>query len=129
MHAAGAADDEADQLRRRQLGGEDEVALVLPVRVVDHDHRAAGGDVGDGPVDAAELPGAQLDVTGWTSTQRSTYFAITSTSRLTGSPTAVRPSVVRARVVGISATVNSRPSASTTVRLIPSTVIEPFSTR
>ena len=37
--------------------------------------------------------------------RRSTYLAITSTSRLTGSPGCLKPSVVRARVSGISETV------------------------
>ena len=37
---------------------------------------------------------------------RSAYFAITSTSRFTLSPTAFAPSVVRASVVGIRLTVN-----------------------
>ena len=36
---------------------------------------------------------------------RSTYLAMTSTSRLTGSPGCLRPSVVRARVVGMRLTV------------------------
>jgi hypothetical protein len=57
QHPAGPADEEADQLGGGQLGGDHEIALVLPVGVVDHDHRSAGGDVGDSPVDAAELPG------------------------------------------------------------------------
>ena len=37
----------ATQLGGGLLGGEDEVALVLAVLVVDHDHGPAGGDVGD----------------------------------------------------------------------------------
>ena len=37
---------------------------------------------------------------------RSTYLAITSTSRLTGVPTVARPRVVSSRVVGISDTSN-----------------------
>jgi hypothetical protein len=59
---------------------------------------------------------------------RSTYLASTSTSRLTRSPTDAEPSVVSSRVVGMSETVKESPSTPTTVRLTPSTVIEPFST-
>src|SRR5690606_5717734 len=59
---------------------------------------------------------------------RSTYLAMTSTSRLTGSPGCLRPSVVRSRVVGMRLTVKKSGPASTTVRLMPSTVMEPFST-
>ena len=64
---------------------------------------------------------------------RSTYLAITSTSRFTTSPGCRVPSVVRFSVSGIRQTSN-HPSAvpggvsAETVRLIPSTAIEPFST-
>ena len=66
---------------------------------------------------------------------RSTYLAIMSTSRLTVSPGCLRPRVVRASVSGIRLTsIQSGlpceltlPSADT-VRLTPSTAIEPFST-
>ncbi len=54
-----------------------------------------------------------------------------STSRFTCVPTGARPSVVSSRVVGISETSNQSrgwaPSPET-VREIPSTVIDPFST-
>jgi hypothetical protein len=52
--AGGPPDHERDQLRRRQFGGEDQVALVLPVGVVDHDDRAAGGDVRQSLLDAGK---------------------------------------------------------------------------
>ena len=64
---------------------------------------------------------------------RSTYLAITSTSRFTVSPGSLMPSVVRFSVSGMRQTSN-QPAASTaslraeTVRLIPSTAIDPFST-
>ena len=58
----------------------------------------------------------------------SAYLAMTSTSRFTGSPTVRAPSVVTDIVCGMSATENSVSSMSTTVRLTPSTVIDPFST-
>jgi hypothetical protein len=45
---------EREQLGGRVLGGEDEVSLVLPVRVVDDDHRLAGGDVRDRLFDRVE---------------------------------------------------------------------------
>ena len=43
--AGGVPDHEREQLRGGLLGGEDQVALVLPVLVVDHHDRPAGGDV------------------------------------------------------------------------------------
>src|SRR5262245_39881205 len=49
-----------------------------------------------------------------------------STSMLTGSPTAAAPSVVAASVCGIKAMRISGPSSAATVRLTPSTVIDPF---
>jgi hypothetical protein len=48
---------------------------------------------------------------------------------VTASPGCRKPSVVRASVSGIRLTVNASSRASTTVRLTPSTVIEPLSTR
>ena len=52
--AAGVADGEGHQLGGRLRGGEDDVALVLPVLVVHHDDGLAGGDVGDGLLDGVE---------------------------------------------------------------------------
>ena len=63
----------------------------------------------------------------------STYLAITSTSRFTVSPGDLVPRVVRLSVSGIRQTSN-QPSVAPgglraeTVRLIPSTAIDPFST-
>src|SRR5262249_35229312 len=164
--AGGVPDHERRQLRGGQLRSEDQVALVLPVRVVHHDHRAAGGDVRDRPLDAAHrvgpvrvveaarsaadarpvgaadpvdvappVEGAQPTVRDGrhglrhlpAPSSRSTYFARTSTSRLTGSPTVVPPSVVSASVVGISPTSNQPGPTAVTVRLPPSTATEPFS--
>ena len=48
-HAAGVPDGEGHQLGRRLGGGEDDVALVLAVLVVDDDDAPAGRDVGDRP--------------------------------------------------------------------------------
>src|SRR5439155_6314417 len=61
-------------------------------------------------------------------TSFSTYFAITSTSRFTGSPTSLCPNVVSLSVVGINPTANPPASTSTTVSDTPSTAIEPLST-
>ena len=106
-HAAGVADRERHQLRRRLARREDDVALVLAVLVVDDDDGLAGGDVGDRVLDTVEPDRALL--AGFAHrlfTIFSTYFAITSTSRLTTSPGCLKPSVVRARVSGIRLTVN-----------------------
>jgi hypothetical protein len=59
----------------------------------------------------------------------STYFATTSTSRFTSSPSATLPSVVASRVCGMSAMVNEPSPRAAIVRLTPSTAIEPFSTQ
>ena len=48
---------------------------------------------------------------GGLASSRSTYLATTSTSRLTGSPTCLRPSVVSSSVVGIRLTVNDSSSS------------------
>ena len=117
--ARGVAHHERDQLGRRLLGGEDEVALVLAVLVVDDDDGLAGGDVGDGALDRVEpgdgslLGGGGHAVSfvapaGRTpdSSSFSTCLASTSTSRFTGSPGPLLPSVVSPRVVGIRLTSN-----------------------
>ena len=102
--AGGVPDHEGDQLRRRELGGEDQVALVLAVLVVDDDDGAAVLDGGDGALDGVEAP--QRAAHDRPPSRRSTYLAITSTSRLTGSPGARAPSVVSRRVVGMRLTSN-----------------------
>ena len=53
-HAAGVADHEGDPLGGDLLGGNDEVALVLPVGVVDDDDELPPGDGGDRLVDRRE---------------------------------------------------------------------------
>ena len=62
------------------------------------------------------------------STSLSTYFASTSTSRLTGCPGAAAPRFVRSSVSGISETANATSVTAATVSETPSTAIEPFST-
>ena len=53
--ARGVADHERQQLGGGELGREDQVALVLPVRVVHHHHGLARLDVGDGPLDGLKF--------------------------------------------------------------------------
>ena len=133
---------EVDGLGRDELGGHAEVALVLTVgRIADHDQLAAR-DGRDGLFDRAERRAAELGVqegsqsgVPWRScyqrpfhgSRRSTYLAITSTSRLTGSPTSRAETVVDVHVCGISAISNPSSRSAATVRLIPATAIEPFS--
>ena len=112
------AHEERDPLGRRVLRRHDQVALVLAVLVVDDDHDLAAADGGDRVLDGGEeraslchdsVLGA-FGIGAWASSRRSTYFAITSTSRFTRAPAPLCPSVVTAAVWGITATVN--PSSS-----------------
>ena len=66
------------------LGGHDQVALVLTVLVVDHDHHLAAADGGHDLVDwrKAHVPASR---------SLSTYLAMMSTSRLTWSPAERKP--------------------------------------
>src|SRR5690606_37888360 len=48
-------DKETHELRGRELGGEDQIALVLPVFTVHDDHGPSRRDVGDGAIDAVEV--------------------------------------------------------------------------
>ncbi len=133
-HPAGVADRERHQLRSRLGRGEDDVALVLAVLVVDDHDRLPRGDVGDRLLHIVEAHSTAVEsvvggLVGHCFTIFSTYFAITSTSRFTRSPACLKPNVVRARVSGIRLTVNDSGSTSTTVREMPSTVIDPFGTR
>ena len=97
----------------------DQVAFVLAIGVVDDDHHASRADVLDGLRDRRERRSSRArlltarsssssflsDLEAVSSAmRRSTYFAITSTSRFTGSPGTAVPSVVTASVCGISAT-------------------------
>ena len=122
-HAAGVADHERHRLGRHLLRRHDEVALVLAIGVVDDDHDLAARDSGDGVLDRRERHG-QFSLV---ASSRSTYFASTSTSRLTGWPTSRNPRLVTPRVCGMTATVNESGPSAATVRLTPSTVIEPLS--
>ena len=57
-----------------------------------------------------------------------TYFPIMSFSRFTGSPAFFVLRIVFPAVCGMIETVKHRSSTETTVRLMPSIAIEPFST-
>src|SRR5581483_3308985 len=114
--AGRVVEEERDLLRRHELGRHDQVAFVLAILVIDDDDDLATADRGDCVLDRCEGHQAFLHCS-----SRSTYFAVTSTSRLTRSPASLCPRVM-------TATVNPSPSTSTTVRLTPSTAIDPFST-
>jgi hypothetical protein len=55
--AAGVADHERDLLRQRLGGRHDQIALVLAVGIVDHDHELAAGDRGDRLLHAVQFHG------------------------------------------------------------------------
>src|SRR4029079_15825068 len=111
-------------LGRHQLRRHDEVALVLAVFVVDDDHQLTARDRVDGPVHPVE----RHRVVSVLVRRRSTYFAITSASRFTVSPTRFVPRVVTASVCGITATEHASACTAATVRLTPSTAIDPLCT-
>ncbi len=138
-HAGGVADHERHLAGGGPGSGEDQVALVLAVLVVDHHDAVAAGDGGDGVGDRVQphplprgglrCPIARLGtaprrrlvvlehlIGGYhgvlQASSDSTYLAVTSTSRFTASPTVRDPSVVSRSVVGISDTVNQWPSSS-----------------
>ncbi len=52
--AGGVADHEGHQFRGRHFGGEDQIALVLAVLIVDDDDGLARGDVGNRPFDGVQ---------------------------------------------------------------------------
>ena len=52
--AAAVAGHEVDGFGRDVLGGQGQVAFVLAVLVIDHDHHAAGADLGEGAGDVGE---------------------------------------------------------------------------
>src|SRR5262249_15795969 len=136
-HAARVPDREREQRGRRLARGEDDIALVLAVRGIDHHHGPASSNVLDRTLDGVQnhpIDLLALHRCSPPASRRSTYLAITSTSMFTWSPTEATPSVVRARVSGIRLTSNqcSAPGCglnAETVRLMPSTATDPFSAR
>ena len=95
----------ATSLGRGELGRDDEVALVLPVLVVDHDHRPAGGDVREGALDGGEHRGRTLPTLPAASAALDVLRDDVDLEVHRVADRASSPSVVRASVVGISATV------------------------
>src|SRR5581483_5638449 len=93
--AAALLRHERDRFRRGELRRDREVAFVLAVRGVDDDDHLPRADLLDRFFDGGE---AHVVIV-----RRSTYFAITSTSRLTPSPGASAPSVVASSVCGTRA--------------------------
>ncbi len=108
----------------------DEVALVLAVGVVDDDHEAAFADLLDRLLDRGE----RCRDGHATRLLRADAAAARRTSRARrprgspASPGSSSPSVVASSVCGMSATAKPASSSAATVRLVPSTAIEPFST-
>src|SRR5690606_10935892 len=111
---------ETDLLGGDPFGGEDQVAFVLPVGIVDDDDHLAPPDGVGQLLDGGEF-GHRV-----APSMRSTYLAITSTSMLTRSPGWRVPSVVTANVCGMRATSKPESVTPATVRLTPSTATEPF---
>src|SRR5205814_1156656 len=87
--------------------------------------RGAGAPGASPPSPARDASGYVLRAR----SMRSICFSSTSASRFTRSPGFRSPSVLSARVCGIRATVKLGPRQAKTVRLTPSTAIEPFSPR
>ena len=124
--ARGVAQEERDGLGRGELGRHDEVALVLAVLVVDDDDDLAAPDGGDGVLDLRRggmvlpiLPGEEaFDVLGG-----DVDLEVDAVAGLAAAERGDRRGV---RDDGDGEVVVD--AASTTVRLTPSTVIEPFST-
>ena len=107
--AGRVADHERDQLGRGQLGGEDEVALVLAVLVVDDDDGLAGLDVGDRALDRVESQRLMSRVPVQQSGDVLGQHVHLQVDRVAG---ALPPRVVARRVSGIKPTSNqSRPDA------------------
>src|SRR5260221_3241627 len=132
--AAPIAGHEVDDLGGDLLRGDGEVALVLAVLVVHDHHHPALPDVVDGVGDARErhgtsYRGGRYARGGAGAGRLSTYLAITSISRFTRSPGRAARRFVWSSVYGMTATEKPPGRRPATVREIPSTAIEPFSTR
>src|SRR5438128_1406470 len=126
--AAPVHDHEVDGLGGDPVGGHEEVALVLAILVVhDHDDLPRANVLYRG-LDTRELSSGLRGHRGspLTLSTRSTYFPITSISRLTLRPGLRAPRVVRSSVCGISMISKAPASRAATVRLTPSTATEPW---
>src|SRR5690606_6108639 len=118
------ADHPGQPLLAGELGGDDDVALVLPALIVHDDDRLAGAQFLQRGGDVSEAHGSLLSVVN--SSIRSTWRATMSVSMLTCSPTPRAPRVVAVRVSGMSDTSNQSPPTALTVREMPSTAIDPL---
>src|SRR5213592_3269107 len=89
---------EVDRVRRRELRCDHEIALVLAIGIIDDDDEASGADLLDRLFDRRERRlrrgRRHAEDRIRPAMRRSTYFASTSTSRFSSSPTAIVPSVV-----------------------------------
>src|SRR5204863_3857878 len=132
---------EVDHLGGDLLGGDGEVSLIFAVLVVAHDDHLAVADRLDGRINRrkrrAWLPSVPLRCHRYafpmrpgadTSIARSTYLPRMSHSRLTTSFTLMLRRFVCSQVYGMICTSNRFSSTPATVRLIPSTEIDPFRT-
>ncbi len=103
--AAALLGHEVDRLRSDELGGHRQIALVLPILVIAYHHHLALADVLDCLFNRGKRA-AHRSHCAPPGISRSTYFASTSTSKLTVIPGSARPRFVRSSVSGISDTVN-----------------------
>src|SRR5690348_6661293 len=119
---------EVDHLRRGQLRRADQVTFVLAVLIVRDDDDLAVSQVLDGLLDRSE-GGHDAPRSLRTRSSSATYLPIVSASRCTRSPGRRSPSVVCCKVNGIREIwITSGPGIALTVRLTPSTVIDPSGT-
>src|SRR5687768_14808281 len=114
---------EIDHFGGRKLRGAHEITFVLAVLVVGHDDDLAVAQVIDGLLDSPEARHGTLG------SSAATYLAIVSPSRCTRSPTLRSPRVVCCKVNGMREIwIVAGDGLEFTVRLTPSTVIEPSGT-
>src|SRR6266849_1783131 len=124
--AAGVLRHEVDRFGRHVLRGQDQVAFVLPVGVVDQDHHPPLPDLPQRVLHPLDLGHVRLP---WACNRRATCLARMSASTFTRSPLRLCRQVVARRVSGMSINeMASVPTSSLTVRLVPSSATEPFST-
>src|SRR4029079_14971022 len=120
-------EEERHLLGGHVLGRHDEVALVLAVLVVHHDQDLASRERLERLVDVGERREVRVAGRGkrllahvlCPSRSDSTYFAMTSSSMLTGSPVPLCPSVVTSAVWGMTATEKPSSWTAAPVRLGP----------
>src|SRR5205807_665991 len=108
------------RFRRDVLRGEDEVAFVLPLGVVDQDHHPTLSDLFEGALDPLDLGHVRLRCA---SRRRATCLARMSVSTLRRSPARFCPSVVGRSVSRLTSAEKAESSQSTTVRQAPSTAM------